>query len=94
MMAHELLRQAAQILAQGWSKGCDARDSAGRIVPLYTGAALILGAGWSKGCDARDNTERIVPLHVGDARATAAPHPYLTNVAALIRACPMSTSEW
>jgi hypothetical protein len=37
MMAHELLRQAALILAQGWSKGCDARDSAGRMVPLYAG---------------------------------------------------------
>ena len=37
MMAHELLRNAALILAQGWSKGCDARDSAGRIVPLYVG---------------------------------------------------------
>jgi hypothetical protein len=37
MMAHELLRCAALILAQGWSKGCDARDSAGRMVPLYAG---------------------------------------------------------
>jgi hypothetical protein len=25
MMAHELLRQAAQILGAGWSKGADAR---------------------------------------------------------------------
>ncbi len=32
MMAHELLRQAALILAAGWSKGADARDDAGRIV--------------------------------------------------------------
>ena len=39
MTPHELLRQAALILAQGWSKGCDARDHAGRIVPLYTGDA-------------------------------------------------------
>jgi hypothetical protein len=38
MMAHELLRQAALILAQGWSKGCDARDATWRIVPLYVGA--------------------------------------------------------
>jgi hypothetical protein len=37
MMAHELLRQAALILGAGWSKGCDARDDAGRMVPLYTG---------------------------------------------------------
>jgi hypothetical protein len=37
MMAHELLRQAALILGAGWSKGCDARDSAGRMVPLYIG---------------------------------------------------------
>jgi hypothetical protein len=73
MMAHELLRQTALIVAQGWSKGCDARDSAGRKVPLYTGATLILGAGWSKGRDARDNTERIVPLDVGDARAKINP---------------------
>jgi hypothetical protein len=29
---------SAQILAAGWSKGSDARDSAGRIVPLYTGS--------------------------------------------------------
>ena len=39
MMAHELLRQAALILAQGWSKGCDARDDTGRMVPLYIGAS-------------------------------------------------------
>ena len=39
MMAHELLRQAALILAAGWSKGSDARDAAGRIIPLYVGAA-------------------------------------------------------
>ena len=39
MMAHELLRQAALILAQGWSKGSDARDDTGRIVPLYKGDA-------------------------------------------------------
>jgi hypothetical protein len=38
-MAHELLRQAALILAAGWSKGADARDAAGRIVPLHVGAA-------------------------------------------------------
>jgi hypothetical protein len=37
MMAHELLRQAALILGAGWSKGCDARDDAGRMVPLYAG---------------------------------------------------------
>ena len=39
MMANELLRQAALILAAGWSKGADARDAAGRIVPLHVGAA-------------------------------------------------------
>ena len=39
MMAHELLRQAALILAAGWSKGSDARNAAGRIIPLYVGAA-------------------------------------------------------
>jgi hypothetical protein len=39
MMAHELLRQAAQILGAGWSKGADARDATGRIVPLMTGNA-------------------------------------------------------
>jgi hypothetical protein len=48
MMAHELLRNAALILGAGWSKGCDARDSAGRMVPLYVGAALILGAAGPK----------------------------------------------
>jgi hypothetical protein len=37
MMAHELLRQAAQILAANHSKGADARDDAGSIVPLYAG---------------------------------------------------------
>jgi hypothetical protein len=36
MMAHELLRQAALILAADWSKGCDARDA---MVPLYVGVA-------------------------------------------------------
>jgi hypothetical protein len=41
MMAHELLRQAALILGAGWSKGCDARDAAGRMVPLHVGAAFI-----------------------------------------------------
>ena len=35
MMAHELLRQAAQILGAGWSKGSNARDDTGRIVPLW-----------------------------------------------------------
>ena len=48
MMAHELLRQAAQILGAGWSKGSDARDVTGRIVPLWAEllrqAALILTA--------------------------------------------------
>jgi hypothetical protein len=39
MMAHELLRQAAQILGAGWSKGSNARDATGRIVPLFAGAA-------------------------------------------------------
>ncbi len=38
MMAHELLRQAALILGAGWSKGANARDATGRIVPLYVGA--------------------------------------------------------
>ncbi len=69
MMAHELLRQAAQILGAGWSKGSDARDATGRIVPLHTGpnvspalAAEILGTNWSKGADARDDAGSIVPL--------------------------------
>ena len=31
MMAHELLRQAAQILGAGWSKIADARNDTGRI---------------------------------------------------------------
>jgi hypothetical protein len=39
MMAHELLRQAALILGASWSKGADARDATGRIVPLLTGNA-------------------------------------------------------
>jgi hypothetical protein len=47
MMAHELLRQAAQILGAGWSKGASARDATGRIVPLWAEllrqAAQILG---------------------------------------------------
>ena len=38
MMAHELLRQAALILAAGHSKGANARDDAGRIVELHIGA--------------------------------------------------------
>jgi hypothetical protein len=36
MMAHELLRQAAQ--GAGWSKIADARDDTGRIVPLHAPA--------------------------------------------------------
>jgi hypothetical protein len=39
MMAHELLRKAALILADGWCKGGDASDDAGRILPLWSGAA-------------------------------------------------------
>jgi hypothetical protein len=39
MMAHELLRQAALILAEGWMKNADAGDDAGRIIPLWSGAA-------------------------------------------------------
>ena len=69
MMAHELLRQAAQILGAGWSKGASARDATGRIVPLWAEllrqAAQILGAGWSKGSNARDDAGSIVPLHIG-----------------------------
>ena len=38
MMAHELLRKAAEILAAGWIKNADAADDAGRIVPLWLGA--------------------------------------------------------
>src|SRR6476646_52751 len=38
MMAHELLLKAAEILAAGWIKNCDAADDAGRIVPLWLGA--------------------------------------------------------
>jgi hypothetical protein len=37
MIAHELLRQAALLLGAGWSKGSNARDATGRIVPLYVG---------------------------------------------------------
>jgi hypothetical protein len=39
MMAHELLRQATQILAAGHSRGANARDDAGRIVDLHVGVA-------------------------------------------------------
>ena len=39
MMAHELLRQAALILAAGWMKNENAGDDAGRIIPLWSGAA-------------------------------------------------------
>jgi hypothetical protein len=38
MMAHELLRQAAQMLAAGHSKNANARDDAGSIVDLHIGA--------------------------------------------------------
>ena len=38
MMAHELLRQVALILGAGWSKGANARDATGRIVPLHSGS--------------------------------------------------------
>jgi hypothetical protein len=37
MMAYELLRKAAEILAAGWIKNADAADDAGRIVPLWSG---------------------------------------------------------
>jgi len=37
MMAHELLRQAAQIIGTSWSKRADARNDAGSIVPLHSG---------------------------------------------------------
>jgi hypothetical protein len=37
MMAHELLRQAALILTDGWSHNANARDATGRIVPLFSG---------------------------------------------------------
>jgi hypothetical protein len=37
MKPHELLRQAALILADGWSKNTNARDDTGRIVPLFAG---------------------------------------------------------
>jgi hypothetical protein len=40
MMAHELLRKAALILADGWCKGGDASDDAGRILPLWSGAVF------------------------------------------------------
>ena len=36
MMAHELLRQVALILGAGWSKGANARDATGRIVPVHS----------------------------------------------------------
>ena len=39
LMAHELLRQAALILAAGWMKNENAGDDAGRIIPLWSGAA-------------------------------------------------------
>jgi hypothetical protein len=66
MMAHELLRQAALILAAGWSKGSNARDATGRIVQLFAGASPAGGADpcrrLGKGANARDATGRIVPL--------------------------------
>jgi hypothetical protein len=40
MMAHELLRQAALILADGWSHNANARDDTGRIVPLFAGGVV------------------------------------------------------
>jgi hypothetical protein len=65
MMAHELLRQAALILAAGWSKGTNARDSAGSI----------LAAGHSKGTDARDSAGSIVPLWKGGGAARVTVNP-------------------
>jgi hypothetical protein len=37
-MAHEVLRNAAVVIEAGWSQGTDARDGAGRPVPLFAGA--------------------------------------------------------
>lgn len=37
MMAHEMLRLAADVVDAGWSSGANARDEAGRAVPLYQG---------------------------------------------------------
>ena len=45
MLAHELLRQAATILGAGWSKGTNARDSTGRIVPLSASEVGDAGQG-------------------------------------------------
>jgi hypothetical protein len=75
MKPHELLRQAALILADGWSHNTNARDHADRIVPLWVEllrqAALILTGGWSKNADARDDADRIVPLWVELLRQAA-----------------------
>jgi hypothetical protein len=38
MKPHELLRQAALILTDGWSHNTNARDDTGRIVPLFAGS--------------------------------------------------------
>ena len=57
-LSHELLRQAALILGAGWSKGSNARDSAGRIVLLFNGASR----------NARDDAGRIVDPHVSANR--------------------------
>jgi len=45
MKPHELLRQAALILADGWSHNANARDATGRIVPYETGTATATGPG-------------------------------------------------
>jgi hypothetical protein len=45
MMAHELLRQAAQILGAGWSKGSTSATKSGtnRTWPACAGKLLTLG---------------------------------------------------
>jgi hypothetical protein len=79
MMAHELLRQAALILAQGWSKGCDARDSAGRIVPLYVGTdrakinpEAVAFAPYGAVCKAAADSRSAIPRALWDCLAAMA----------------------
>jgi hypothetical protein len=62
MMAHELLRQAALILGAGWSKGCDARDITGRIVPLHIACTAMTKFDQ---CDLHTGTERLVVAFLG-----------------------------
>ena len=40
MQAHEILRKAAGIVAQGWANEHDALDATGREVPLFGGTTM------------------------------------------------------